>query len=130
MSNKLIAQDILDYEIAVINLAEAKKEEITLRNNIISAFKYDTVEGVQHKTVEGLDIDISITLALTRTLDEEDLDKIWPELTVEQKEVITYKPKLSAGKFKKLVLEGTAGLLSTVVTEKPSQATVKLKFDE
>lgn len=130
MTKKLVAQDVLDYEIAVLDLAKAKKSELDLRNKIIGAFRYDTVEGVQHKSVDGLDIDIVITLGLRRTVDEDGLDAIWESLTPEQQEAIKYKPSVVNSTFKKLIENEQIGELINVVTEKPSQASVKLKFEQ
>jgi len=130
MAKKLVAQDVLDYEKAVQDLKAAKKTEITLRNKIIGAFKYDATEGVQHKTIEGLDIDIAITLGLTRKIDVDALDTLWADLSAEQKTAILRKPSLDVKVFKGLVEEGDAGYLTKIVVETPSQATVKLKFEE
>lgn len=129
MTKKLVAQDVLDYEKAVIDLASAKKTEIDLRNKIIGAFRYTKSEGVEHKSVDGLDIDIVVTLGLSRKLDENGLDAIWDILTEQQQEAVKYTPKVVNGKFKKLVENDEVGELIKVITEKPSQATVKLKFE-
>lgn len=130
MAKKLVAQDVLDYEAAVVALKDAKKTEIELRAKIIGAFRYTKTEGVEHKSVDGLDIDIAITLGMGRTIDVTMLEKVWESLTTEQQEAIEYKPKLIGSTFKQLVADGDAGKLVKVVIEKPSQATVKLKFDE
>jgi len=130
MTKKLVAQDVLDYEVAVTNLAKAKKTEIDLRNKIIGAFRYQKSEGVEHKSVEGLDIDIAITLGLRRTIDKDGLEAIWKDLDAQQKDTIEFTPKLTVSKFKKLVEDDEEGLLSSVITEKPSQASVKLKYEQ
>ena len=128
--SKLTAQDVLDYEKAVADLATAKKNELELRNKIIKSFRYKKQEGVEHKSVEGLDIDIAITLGLRRSVDAHGLDMVWDDLTLEQQEAIKRTPSVVNSKFKKLVEAGEAGELVKIITEKPSQATVKLKFEE
>lgn len=130
MTKKLVAQDVLDYEVAVGALAKAKKTEIELRNKIIGAFRYTKSEGVEHKSVDGLDIDICVTLGLRRSIDKNGLESIWSELDDQQKDTVEFKPSLTVSKFKKLVKDDEAGLLASVITEKPSQATVKLKYEE
>lgn len=128
--SKLTAQDLLDYEQAVIALTKAKKDEIALRNKIIGSFRYKKMEGVEHKTVEGLDIDIAITNGLNRTIDENGLDAIWDNLSPEQQEVVKYKPSVVVSNFKKLVENDELGELINVITEKPAQASIKLKWEE
>ena len=130
MAKKLVAQDVLDYEAAVVALKEAKKLEGELRNKIIGAFRYTKTEGVEHKSVDGLDIDIAITLGMGRTIDVTMLEKVWEDLDAEQQAAIEYKPKLVGKAYKDLVASGDAGKLVKAIIEKPSQATVKLKFDE
>jgi len=130
MAKKLVAQDLLDYEKAVGDLREAKKTEIDLRNKIIGAFRYKKSEGVEHKSVEGLDIDIAITLGLNRKVDQDALEAIWKDLNPDQQEAIKWEAKVVNGKFKKLVEEGEIGELLNLITEKPSQASVKLKFEQ
>lgn len=130
MTKKLVAQDVLDYEVAVYNLASAKTKEIDLRNKIIGAFRYDKSEGVVHKTVDGLDIDIAITLGLGRKVDQVALEAIWDDLNPDQQEVIKWSASVVNGKFKELVKEDEIGELLNLITEKPSQATVKLKYEQ
>jgi len=129
MTKKLIAQDVLDYEKAVSDLATAKKTEIDLRNKIIGAFRYDNVEGTHHKTVDGLDIDIVIKLGLGRKIDQPALEAIWDELNEEQQSIIKWKAEIIVTNFKELVEEDGIGELLNLITEKPSQPTVKLKFE-
>ena len=130
MTKKLVAQDVLDYEVAVYNLASAKTKEIDLRNKIIGAFRYDKSEGVVHKSVDGLDIDIAITLGLGRKVDQVALEAIWDDLNPDQQEVIKWSASVVNGKFKELVKEDEIGELLNLITEKPSQATVKLKYEQ
>jgi len=130
MTKKLVAQDVLDYEVAVLALASAKTKEIDLRNKIIGAFRYDKSEGVVHKSVDGLDIDIAITLGLGRKVDQEALEAIWDTLNPLQQEAIKWEAKVVNGKFKKLVEEDEIVELLNLITEKPSQASVKLKFEQ
>jgi len=130
MAKKIVAQDVLDYEQAVIALKEAKKTELDLRNKIIGAFRYTKSEGVEHKSVDGLDIDICITLGLSRSIDKNGLEYIWENLDDQQKDCVEFNPKLSVSKYKQLVEDDEAGELINVITEKPSQATVKLKYDQ
>ena len=127
----LTTQDVLDFEQAQKALAKAKREELILRKKIISHYRYgDAMEGVQHKTIEGLDLDISITLKLGRTLDKDALDTIWSDLTEMQREAIQYKPSLDLKAYKLLIENGEAGELMNAVTEKPGLATVVLKFED
>ena len=130
MTKKLVAQDVLNYEKAVEDLKKAKKTEIDLRNKIIGAFRYTKSEGVEHKSVDGLDIDIVITLGLGRSIDKDGLEHIWSGLDEQQKSVVSFPPKLSVSDYKTLVEDDEAGELINVITEKPSQATVKLKYDK
>ena len=128
--SKLTQQDLLRYEAIQTDLKKLKKEELALRNKIIKSFRYgDQLEGVCHKSVEGLDIDIAITLKLTRSIDSDGLDMIWSDLDDEQRAVISYSPKLDLKAYKALVENDAAGELINVVTEKPAQGTVALKFD-
>ena len=127
----LTTQDVLDFEQAQKALAKAKREELILRKKIISHYRYgDAMEGVQHKTIEGLDLDISITLKLGRTLDKDALDTIWSDLTEMQREAIQYKPSLDLKAYKLLIKNGEAGELMNAVTEEPGLATVVLKFED
>lgn len=127
----LTAQDILDYDDAQRDLAKAKKVEIEKRNKIINHFRYNgAVEGVQHKSVEGLEVDILITLGLTRSIDNDALDALWADLDPEQKSAIVQKPSLVMKKYKELVDSDDAGELLNIVTEKPRQATIKLKYED
>jgi hypothetical protein len=130
MAKKLVAQDVLDYEVAVGALAKAKKVEIELRNKIVGAFRYTKSEGVEHKSVEGLDIDIAITLGLNRKVDQNALEAIWDTLNESQQEAIKWKAEVVSSKFKKLVEDEEIGELLNLITEKPSQASVKLKYEE
>lgn len=127
---KLTQDELLEFEHLQTELKIVKKKEIELRNKIIKHFRYgDKVEGVQHKSLEGVDIDIAVTLKLSRSLDADGLDMIWSDLTEEQRDAITYKPSLDVKKFKQMVENDTAGELINVVIEKPAQATVALKFE-
>jgi len=130
MAKKLVAQDVLDYEVAVANLSAAKTKEIDLRNKIIGAFRYDKSEGVVHKSVEGLDIDIAITLGLKRKIDQEALESIWDDLNPLQQEAVKWSASVVNGKFKKLVEDEEIGELLNLITETPSQASVKLKYEK
>jgi len=127
----LIAQDILDFDKAQRNLTKAKKVELELRTKIINHFRYNgSVEGVQHKSIDGLEIDIAITLGLTRSIDADALDALWVDLDPEQKSAIVQKPSLVLKKYKELVDSDDAGELLNIITEKPKLATVKLKFED
>ena len=127
----LTTEDVLDFEQAQKALAKSKREELVLRKKIVSHYRYgDAMEGVQHKTIEGLDLDIAITLKLGRTLDKDALDTNWSDLTQEQRDCIEYKPSLNVKAYKLLVENGEAGELMNAVTEKPGLATVVLKFED
>jgi len=123
--------DIFEYEKAVSDLASAKKLELDLRNKIIKSYKFSQHEGVQHRNIsdEAVEADISITLKMSRTLDQDALEEVWGELTDEEQNSIEYKPKLVMKNYKKLVADGI-GKLSRAVIEKPSQATIKVKTTE
>ena len=118
---KLTQKDIYDFDDAVRNLAKAKKIELELRKKIINHFRYNgSVEGVQHKSFEGIEADIAITLKLNRTLDKDALQTLWVDLTEGQREVIEYKPSLNVKGYKELIENDTAGELLNVVIEKPA----------
>ena len=128
---KLTQKDIYDFDDAVRGLAKAKRIELELRKKIINHFRYNgSVEGVQHKSFEGVDADIAITLKLSRTLDKDALKTLWVDLTEEQKEAIEYKPSLHVKIYKELVENDDAGELLNMVIEKPALATIKLKFED
>lgn len=127
----LTTQDVLDFEQAQIALTKAKKTELELRKKVINHFRYGSnVEGVQHKSIEGLEIDILITLGLTRKLDSDALDTIWSDLNQEQRDCINYNPSLDLKAYKELLKDGSQGELMNVITETPKLATVKLKYEE
>ena len=127
----LTTQDVLNFEQAQKALSKAKREELALRKKIINHYRYgDAMEGVQHKSIEGLDLDIAITLKLGRTLDKDALDTIWSDLTESQREAIQYKPSLDLKAYKLLIENGEAGELMNAITEKPALASVVLKFED
>ena len=127
----LTAQDVLDFEQAQIALIKAKSVEIELRKKIINHFRYGSnLEGVQHKSIEGLEMDIVVTLKLGRTLDKDALKTIWADLSEEQRDTIEYKPSLDLKAYKQLLTNDAAGELINVVTEKPGLASVTLKYEE
>ena len=127
----LTTQDILDFEQAQIALAKAKKAELELRKKIYNHFRYNgKVEGVQHKSLDGLEIDIAITLKLGRKLDTDVLDTIWSDLNQLQRDAIQYKPSLDLKAYKGLLADGEQGELMNVVTETPGLPTIKLNYVE
>jgi len=129
--SKLIQKDIYDFDDAVRALSKAKRIELDLRKKIINFFRYNgSVEGVQHKSLEGVEADIAITLKLGRSLDKDALDTLWSDMTQAQKDCIVYKPSLDVTAYKKLVEAGEAGDLLDIVIEKPGLATIKLKFED
>ena len=128
---KLTQQDVLDFAEAQGTLAKAKKVELELRKKIISHFRYgDKLEGVQHKSLDGLDMDILVTLKLTRSLDTDALDALWSELTEDQRACVEYKPSLNLKNYRALLLNGDEGELINIVTEKPALPSVVLKYEE
>ena len=127
----LTREDLIDFEKAQVDLAKAKKTELALRKKIIGHFRYgDKTEGVVHKSVAGLDIDIAITLKMGRKLDKDALDAVWPDLTESQREAIPYKPSLDLKAYKTLVDGDEEGELINVVIETPALASIKLKFED
>ena len=128
--SKLTRDDLLEYEHLQSELKRVKKKEIDLRNKIIKNFRYSKLEGMVHKSIPDIpDIDIGITLKLTRSLDADALDTLWSELTPDQRECIVYKPSLDLKLYKELLKSGEEGELMNIVTEKPAQASVELKFE-
>ena len=127
----LTTQDVLDFEQSQIALRKAKSNELIGRKKVINHFRYgDNVEGVQHKSINDLDMDIAITLKLNRKLDADALDVVWSDLTQEQRDCIKYKPSLDVTAYKKLLDEGDVGELINLIEEKPGLATVALKYEE
>ena len=129
MSKKLNLEDLLEFERLTEDLKKIKADELALRNKIIKAFRYKKTEGIEHKSIEGAEIDIGVTLKMNRKIDSDGLDMIWSDLTDEQRDAVEYVPKLKESVYKKLVKEDLAGELMNVVIETPGQASVKLKFD-
>ena len=125
-------EDVLNYEKAVVNLKEAKKIELELRNAIIKSYNFSEHEGVQHRSLsnEDMSVDISITLKMNRTIDEEVIKDVWHDLTDEERSVISYKPKLNLKDYKLLVKNDKIGRLSRALTEKQGQANVKMSFTD
>jgi hypothetical protein len=129
--SKLNADDVMMIEVLQEELKEVKQREYELRNKIVNHFRYGSnVEGVQHKSLEGLDIDIIITLKLNRKANSDALDTIWADLTQDQRDCIKYTPEVKVGPYKKLVEAGEAGELVNCITETPGLASVSLKYDE
>lgn len=129
MSKKLNLEDLLEFERLTEDLKKIKADELALRNKIIKAFRYKKTEGIEHKSIEGAEIDIGVTLKMNRKIDSDGLDMIWSDLTDEQRDAVEYVPKLKESVYKKLVKEDLAGELMNVVIETPGQASVELKFD-
>jgi len=124
------AQDLLKYEQIAIELKNIKKEELVLRNKIVKAFSYEKIEGVEKKSIEGGDIEIQVKLVLNRKIDPDILGEVWEELTERQQDIIKFKPEISVSKYKKLLEEEGIGKLTEAITEKPGQASIKLKFKD
>lgn len=128
--SKLTQSDLLLFEKLQQDLKKIKTKELEVRKKIINHFRYNKVEGVQHKSIGDSDIDIAITLKLTRTLDEDALDALWSELSRDQRACITYVPRLNLKMYKDLLKNGEQGELMNIITEKPALASVELKYDE
>lgn len=128
---QLTQQDVLDFEQSQIALKNAKALELKMRKKIINHFRYGkNVEGVQHKSIDGLDIDILITLKLSCKLDKDGAETIYTDLNESEKECIDYVPTLNLKKYKELSENGSLGKLVNIVTEKPGLASVALKYEE
>ena len=126
----LMQQDLLDFEAAQVNLKKAKEIELELRKKVINHFRYGSaVEGIQHKSLEGVEIDIAITLKLNRKANKDALDAIWYKLSDEQKACIKFVPEVKVKEYKALAKENELGELVHAITETPGLASVKLKFE-
>lgn len=121
-------KNIYDKWIEIKNkLAELKREELELRNEIIDAFtdKNTYSEGTL-KFNEG-EYNLTIGIGINRRIDESVLDNIYDDLTEEEKAVIKFKPSLVMKEYKNL--SGDEKLFEAII-ERPSQPTLKIEKDE
>ena len=107
------------------NLNCYKKEELRLRNEIIESKIKEQTQG-NYKFIEG-NFKLTIGLGIRNVIDEAELDTIYNDLPEDQKYAVKYKPSLVAKEFNKL--NGTE-LLFSAITQKPSQATLKIEVNE
>jgi len=123
---------LLEYQDASDNLKKFKKLELELRNKIIKSFRYKKTEGVEHRSFEdeGFCVNLVIDLKLRRSIDKDAVETLWSDLSGVEKDCFKHEPSLITAEYKKLVESGDANILMEVVTEKPAQASLKLKFIE
>lgn len=115
-----------DYErwlLAKKELNACKAVEFKLRNKILGSLLQDKLEGA--KTVKDHGYKITATAKLIRSLDPGILQATWEDFTEEEKECITYAPKLNLAKYRKI--EDCGGKLSEAITVKPAQATLSIE---
>ena len=110
---------------ASAELKRAKKRELELRNAICPDVLGDKIEGAVTYYKDGFKV--NAVAKLTRTLDREQLEALWDDLTEEEQECIDYKPSLVLSKYKKIEEKG--GLLMEAVTVKPAQSTLKIEIE-
>lgn len=103
-------------------LAEAKIEELRLRNAICETHLEDILEG--SSTSVFADLKITVTAKLNRSIDPSVLETIWDDLTGEEQECVQYKPALVLANYRKI--EETGGKLMEAVTVKPAQSSLKI----
>jgi len=128
---KLSQSDLILFDEYKEDLKILKQKEIELRNKIINHFRYgDNMEGVQHKSIEGSDADICVTLKLNRPLDQDAIETLWSDFDDEQRSCIKISYELKVGPYKKLANAKQAGRLAGCIIEKPGQASLELKYTE
>lgn len=111
---------INEWVAAKVELDRAKKEEMRLRNLLVSACPGDI--GTSHTVTDGFKV--TIVRTITRTVDAAELDLIWHQLSEMEKGCIKYTPSLDTKMFKGLPATSP---LTRAVIEKPAAPKVTVE---
>jgi len=107
------------------DLAEAKKRELTLRNDIIESLNNDNqLTGSLKLEEDGYKI--AIGFVIRNAIDEPVLNTIYEGLSEQEKNCIKFKPGLVAKEMKEL--EGNESIWEAIIS-KPGQPTLKIESE-
>lgn len=79
-------------------LLDLKEEEAILRAEICKRALADKVEGTTSLKEEG--VTVAATAVVTRTIDRDTLESIWPDLSDEEREAVDFRPTLVISKYR------------------------------